>query len=120
MTAAEIDTEGGIIFITLFKYLIIIKVSAPRGVLPDDDFSVCVACCSNFFCVLCSSDCAFAYAAENTTMFEEVSELIIIEISRTSEHCMAVSDDGKVFSRGSNEYGQLDLGDKCIGSEINK
>ena len=52
MTAAEIDTEGGIIFITLFKYLIIIKVSAPRGVLPDDDFSVCVACCSNFFAFL--------------------------------------------------------------------
>ena len=72
-----------------FKYLSITKVTAPRCVLPDGDFAVCVACCNNFFCVLGSSGRVFVSEAENPTVLEEASELRgikIIEVSGIYEH----------------------------------
>lgn len=71
-----------------------------------------IACCEKLIVVLSSRGHVFQSPIEQKGIlkFTRVIELWnhnIICVSGTFEHCLAVSDNGRVFGRGSNECGEL-------------
>ena len=106
-TAAAIDDKGSVVFMPKLtkNYSSIFKETA----LPDNEEALSVACGTNFinFFVLSSSgrvfpvgsDCNFGEAAD----FKGAK---IIDISAIYEHCLALSEDGRIFGCGSNSKGQ--------------
>ena len=115
LSAAAIDTEGGITFMRYEHEEFSSKnPTAPRRVLPDGEAAVCVACCVTFYSIVGSSGRLFVAATGNPYRFDLASELSgvhIKEVNGAYYHCLAVSSDGRAFVRGDNNYGRLGLGD---------
>lgn len=127
MRAAAIDEKGGIFVITneVFNDN---KKPLPRFTLPDGEKAVSVACCDKFLIAISASGRIYGQGiisetsdendnGRNYEEFQEIKELCgvkIIDISGTLNHCFAVSQNGRVFALGDNQYGQLGLGKDIV------
>lgn len=112
--SAAIDTEGLITVINWHRQPSISALYASYR-LPSGEKAVMIAFANEFIFALDSNGCIFE--AKNRTKskltFSEVNELKgikIIDISGKYNHAFAVSEDGKVFGRGSNKFGELGIG----------
>ncbi|KAK8850164.1 hypothetical protein M9Y10_018284 [Tritrichomonas musculus] len=109
--SAVIDTEGSVIIITrsVFKS----PASELEALnLPDNEKAVKAACCNKSVIVLSESGNVFecSLKKEESMSFVKVSELSNIkEISGTYEHFFAITNDGRVFGRGTNDNCRLGL-----------
>ncbi|KAK8880820.1 hypothetical protein M9Y10_003512 [Tritrichomonas musculus] len=115
--SAVIDTEGFIFVITETAFE---NPTEPISatILPNKEKAVSVACCDDFLIALGSSGRVFegsltSYRGNGLkmTIVRELFDTEITSIAGTYSHCFAISKDGKVFGRGSNEYGQLGIGE---------
>ena len=81
--------------------------------LPNGEKASSVACLSDSLVVLSSNGQDFSSSVKlgsSILRFMPVSELNeyeIVWVPGTYKHCLAVSNDDRVFGRGTNEYGQL-------------
>ena len=117
--AAAIDDEGSIIIIPSYE---ILENSPSQQIesnpLPNNDKAVSVAFCQNFIFALGISGSVYMSEIEETenklnfSLVNDLKNNKIIEISGTSWHCFAVSEDGLVFGIGNNSVGQL-----CFGQQ---
>lgn len=116
--AAAIDTKGAIIIIT--ETLFDSPDQKPQiAELPGNEQAVCLACCDCFIAALSSNGRVYLSAMKkNDNKFSDFVEVPTLKgikfthISGTFEHCLAVSEDGRVFGIGSNCNGVLGLGSK--------
>lgn len=120
--AAAIDSEGSIIFIPRsISSSVSEKLEISR--LPNNEEAVSIACCDDYIYVLGSSGRVFVSEPgigkfERKLEFALVKSLEkakVVEINGKSVHCLAVTEDGKVFGCGSNYCGQLSLGEEKTG-----
>ena len=115
--AAAISEKGDIIFINRYSVKNSPNSHIAATSLPDGEKASCVSCLEKFVFVLSSNGRVFSSLIEsgsNNLRFSAVSELAneeIICISGTHKHCLAVNKEGRIFGFGSNEYGQLGIGD---------
>lgn len=109
-TAAAIDSEGAALLMTKsifktdgFKPLV--------ATLPNNEKIKYVCCCKHFFVVLSNSGKVFISTKKggynNFVEQTELSELKVVQISGTLEHCFAVTSEGTVYGYGSNDFGKL-------------
>lgn len=97
--------------------------------LPSEKKATMIAFANEFIFAL-DSDGSLFEAKKSKLNFKEVDELKgikIVDISGKYNHAFAVSNDGNVFGRGSNKFGELGIGkgqefiDKFIGiSSLNQ
>ena len=111
--AALIPNKGHIIFINRFT---IFDSKILCASLPNKEKATSVVCCKDLFFVL--SDKGRVYTLQvndiNGSTFRCVNELIkyeVIWLSGTNEHCLAVTNNGRVFGYGSNRFCQLGIGE---------
>lgn len=105
-TAAVIETNGGIVFITNSIYASPTKELKIIN-LPNEDKAIKLACCNKFVIALGSSGKAYisTYPKTGISEFREIPELagnVIQDIAGTYHHCFCVTDTGKVFGYGNN------------------
>lgn len=107
-TSASIDTEGQIYIITKAVFT---SPNTPiqSFTLPGGEKAVSIACCDTFVIVLSNRGRLFESSTKtiNFSVIKEIEGEMIVEISGTGNHCLAVCKDGKVYGRGSNKRGQL-------------
>lgn len=121
--AAVIDSEGSIIFIPeTVRYHPTNELESSQ--LPNNEEAISIACCNS--CIYALSSNGNVYNTEidteteydqNELNFEKVESLEnvkINEISGTSNHCFAITEEGKVYGCGSNYFGEL-----CVAQETN-
>lgn len=115
---AAIDSEGGVIIIT--SSIFDTEESQPlMADLPDGEKCASIACCNQFLVFLSTTGRIFGtFLTENGrwNKFVEIVELRdkkFVQIAGTSSHCLCVTDAGRVYGLGSNEFGQLGLGPKA-------
>ena len=111
-TAAVIDTEG-LIYIIKNNFFTSGKTVTPVK-LPNGNRAISIAFCFPFIFVLSSFGKIFRspITAPSKLSFSECIEFegkMISEISGTYKHCLAVSQEGKAYSYGNNEFGQLGI-----------
>ncbi|KAK8858206.1 hypothetical protein M9Y10_013307 [Tritrichomonas musculus] len=114
-TAAAIDTEGSIIIITEPNaYSPDVKCIIVK--LPGKEKAACVACCHKFIIALSMTGhvykCPFTIDQKIESSFVPVDSLIdikCVQISGSWDHCLAVTEDGRVFALGANFSGQCGL-----------
>ena len=116
--SAAIDTEGSIIIITEDVFTSPVKVIQ----LPFNEKAVSIAICNQFIIALTSSGrlFEFAFSDNNTPTFSEIIEtkgIEIVDISGSDDHCFAVTKEGHVFGRGSNQFGKLGIGENLTKSD---
>lgn len=107
--AAVIDSDGAIIYIP-YQLRNFTESKLKRIFLPGGGKAVKVACCTNSTLALDSNNKIFIL--ENDLKFNVVEPFRmtkIVDICGTWNHCFVVSEEGKVFGNGSNEFGQLGL-----------
>lgn len=115
---AAIDSDGGVIIITPDIF------DDPDGVpltadLPDGERCACIACCNQFIIFLSTSGRIFGTFLDETNSWSKFVEVVelrgkkFVQISGTCQHCFAVTNTGRVYGIGSNEFGQLGLGNKA-------
>lgn len=93
-TAAAIDKEGGIIIITESVFDDPLKkINQHR--LPHNEKAISVACC-------CQSILALS----------KTGRVYLASLSWDKVHFFAVTNEGQVFGRGENQFGQLGIGKK--------
>ena len=115
--SAAITDEGEIIFINRDSLMDSPELPIDAVSLPDGEKASNVACCNDSVLVLSSNGRLFLSdikGGNSDLAFVEVLELQdeeIVFISGTREHFFAVSKNGRVFGRGSNEFGRLGLGE---------
>ena len=111
-TSAVIDAEGGVIIITESVF------DSPESEveclsLPDCDKAVKAACGDDSVIVVGESgrvfECRLGGRKKSFSEVVELSGIKINEISGTSKHFFAVSEDGRVFGRGDNLYNRLGI-----------
>lgn len=113
--SAAIDTEGSILIFTEDIFQNPEKAIEPFQ-LPGDLVPIKVGCCDTRIIALASNNEVFELdlsVAEKDRKFQRLMELDrikIIDISGTFEHAFAVCEDGRVFCRGLNDFGQLGIG----------
>lgn len=112
-TSAAIDSNGHIIIITDSVFDTPNK-PPPIFSLPDGEKATCVACGHNFIAAVSTSgklyNCKISTIGDVESSFTPVAELNgikFVQVSATWDHRFAVSDDGRVFARGSNSTGQI-------------
>ena len=117
--AAVIDENGSIIFIPEFGEVEKLASSLfEKTRLPDDESASIVAFCDEFVFAVGSSGRVFESKTPkkgNKLDFIPVKSLEkenIHEVSGTNYHCFAVTDDGRVFGHGWNEYSQLGINEE--------
>lgn len=113
INAAAIDVEGDVIIITYSPCSS--DVDGQISFLPGHERAVCVACCWQYIFALSTSGRVFSCSliGHSFSQFTEVTELRgikIVYVSGTYDHCLAVTEDGRVFGRGSNHRGKLGIG----------
>lgn len=108
--AAAIGSEGEIIFINRNSVKKSPGMQIDTFSLPDGEKASSVACCDSSVFVLSTNGRVFKLRVLNFSIVEELSGHEIVCLSGTYCHCLAVSNDGRVFGCGSNEFGQLALG----------
>lgn len=112
-TAAVVDTEGGIFFLTKSIFNSPKKPLKPLF-LPNNDKPVKIACIINSFVLLGESGKVYE-CKENESFFNEVKELAnlsAVDVSGISNFCHVVLEDGRVFGRGDNYYCKLGFPEK--------
>ena len=111
-TSAAIDAEGGVIIITASVF------NSPESEveclsLPDCDKAVKAACGDDSVIVVGESgrvfECRLGGRKKSFSEVVELSGIKINEISGTSKHFFAVSEDRRVFGRGDNLYNRLGI-----------
>lgn len=115
---AAIDSEGGVIIITpeIFEAEGCQPLMAD---LPDGEKCAGIACCNTFLVFLSTTGRIFGtFLTENGkwNKFVEILELRdkkFVQVAGTCGHCFCVTDAGRVYGIGSNEFGQLGLGPKA-------
>lgn len=112
--AGVINSDGSIMTIT--KSVINSPKAEIQAVfLPKGKKAVSLACCDHYVFALSLHGHVYKGTSEdNFTNFKIVHELRHIEISfisGTCRHCLAVATNGRVYSRGSNGYGEIGLGE---------
>ena len=117
-TAAAIDEDGGIIFVPSYGSISKSPSSQlSRIFLPGSEKAKCAACCKDFIIAVGWSGRVFESEIPkgggglNFKVTESLKGIKISEVSGVYGHCLAVSEDGRVFGRGSNEYGRLGIGE---------
>lgn len=96
------------------------------AVLPNKEKASYAACCSGFHFLWILSMTGKVYMTTPSNGFQtfvqvvELQGINIIGISGSWRHCTAVSDDGRVFVRGSNKYGRLGLGTEVVSKDVEK
>ncbi|KAK8841631.1 hypothetical protein M9Y10_027256 [Tritrichomonas musculus] len=112
LTSAAIDTEGSIILVTKDVFNSPTSEIKPLF-LPDSEKAVKIACGDTSIIALSQSGRVFEYLlnVENGSFAEipELSDKKINEISGTHDHFLAVTENGKVFGRGNNEYQKIGM-----------
>lgn len=122
LNSAAIESNVGILYVSELQYdspNLAIKVTF----LPGGDKTVSVAVCDDFIVALGKSGRVFLSSSSQTDNlnFSEVKELngiVAVNISGTFNHCLVVSNDGRVFGRGSNKCGKLGIGKEI--EEVNE
>lgn len=112
--SAAIDSEGSILFI---------PESLPenptaeieRIFLNETEKAVNIVICDTFIVALSLSGKVFISPFPenckiNFVISDELKDEKIKMISGTYNHCLAVTDDGRVFGIGSNKYGKIGIG----------
>lgn len=112
---AAIDNEGEVIFIHFESHESLSHTRVESSSLPENEKASSVACCNDLVAVLSLSGRVFISQAskDNKLTFSTVLELSGVKVSCLSGtyiHFIAVSREGRVFSHGSNSYGELGLG----------
>ncbi|KAK8837309.1 hypothetical protein M9Y10_036740 [Tritrichomonas musculus] len=118
--AAAITSDGRVIFINRQSVRKSPESRIDAVSLPDDEKASFVACCEESVVVLSSNGRVFSSSVANLR-FATVSELEdeeIICVSGTYKHFLAANKEGRVFGRGSNEFGKLGIGKgkMCLSS----
>lgn len=114
--SAAIDSDGSIIFVPSSIGLEpTLKIESFP--LPDGEKAVSVACLYYFMFSLSESGRVYMSKINGTrkldfSVVEELAETKIVDISGTYRHCLAVSEDGRVFGWGVNTHGCLGIGQK--------
>lgn len=119
-TAATINKNGSILILTEIVFKSPLSLISP-SFLPNSEKAICVGCCDSYVIALSSK--GTVYESQNindgkTPTFSIVPELSrykIIDVSGAHNHCFAVRNDGVVFTKGVNDFGQLG-----VGKEIKK
>ena len=114
--AAVIGSEGQVIFIN--RHSIKKSPDSPiEGVsLPFNEKASSVACCEKHIFVLSSKGHVFESLVTKESSVLKFSIVTSLEkneivcLSGTHNHCIVVTKEGLVFARGSNDCGQLGLG----------
>lgn len=117
--AAVIDQNGGIIFVSE-NIISDIHSKKEPAFLPNGEKAVFVACCNDSIFVLSKNGCVYKSSAKMKLSFhpvDELKEINIVQLSGTCNHCLAVSQDGKVFGRGLNDSGCIGIGDESDNIE---
>ena len=120
--AAAIDAGGSVVFVPAS-----VGESPSRRLelsrLPGGEKAVSVACLDETVFALSGSGRVFWSEVGGSqrlefSLVEELAGTEIVHISGVCEHCLAVSSDGRVFGRGSNDYGCLCIGERgcTVGS----
>lgn len=110
--SAAIDSEGSIIFIPQSIH-ISPSMQFERTRLPNNSRAVSVACCNDiiyaisFHGQLFESEIPSEGNKLNFIQIESLKETKFFEVSGTFTHCFAITEDGRIFGRGSNLCGQL-------------
>lgn len=109
--AAAIDDKGDIIAIT---GAVILSEDHKGEIisLPNNEKATFVSCLEKTLIILSNEGKVYEYNIGNTgekevEEIEELKEIRIKTLSGTWRHCLAVTEDGEVYGRGFNEYGQL-------------
>lgn len=115
--SAAIDSSGSIIIVS--ESIFDSPDAIPQIIsLPGEEKAIGVACCNNFIGALSNSGRVYLSVIQKDNSFSEFAEvptlsgIKFIDISGTFEHCLAVSEEGRVFGLGSNYNGALGLGRK--------
>lgn len=120
-TSAAIDSNGSIIIIS---DMVFDDISKPPPIfsLPEGEKATCVACGHNFIAAVSTTgkiyNCKISTIGDVESSFTLVPELEgikFVQVSATWDHRFAVSDDGRVFARGSNSTGQIGFKREIIG-----
>lgn len=107
--SAAIDSDGQILIVkgefdsdTVLEEIPIVK-------LPHHERAISVACLKNKYIALASS--GKVYISQNEehqfALVKELEKVQITQISGVMLHCIAVSNDGRAFGFGSNNFGKL-------------
>ena len=109
--AAAIDDKGDIIAIT--ETTILSEDHKGEIIsLPNNEKATFVSCLEKTLIILSNEGKVYEYNIGNSgekeiEEIEELKEIRIKTLSGTWRHCLAVTEDGEVYGRGFNEYGQL-------------
>lgn len=111
---AAIDSSGSIHIISSNFFDLDSPVAHIKNI-PDNEVPISVCFCNNFIYALSQNGHLFTSKINSNEVFEfqkveELNQIEIVSISGTHQHCFAVSTDGVVYSKGSNQFGQLGLG----------
>lgn len=112
--AGVINSDGSIITIT--KSVFISPKAEIRAVyLPKRKKAISLACCDHYVFALSLHGHLYQASSQDKfysfTIVPELRHIEIVCISGTCRHCLAVASNGRVYSRGSNGYGEIALGE---------
>lgn len=104
--SAAIDIKGWIIIITNDQAPYVLN-------LPENKFPIQLACMNDSIVALSSDGLLYEHFLKGTvkkfTLINLLAKEKFSHISGTSCHFLAVAEDGAVYARGNNEYGQLGI-----------
>ena len=116
---AAITDKGEVIFINCFPITSHLTDHRIDPIpLPDGEKAVQVACSWDFVIALSTKGHVFLAEIKDGSfnldfsLVEELAEKEIVCISGSSQHFLAVSKDGKAYAYGTNNSGQLGLGEE--------
>lgn len=113
-TSAVIDSLGKVTILPKEFYCMVQPLQQTN--LPFFEKAVNVACCDKTVIALCSSGRVYEVSTKsnlaNFSLVRDLQGIKIVFISGLYEHFLAVSEDGRVFSRGTNSAGQLGIGNE--------
>lgn len=113
--AAAIDSEGSILYFPQYYYNSPQPQIDPVS-LPNNEKAIGFAFCNDHAIALSKNGCVFISEAGeevktlNFTPEKSLEGKKIVQISGISDHCFALTEDGKVFCRGAIKHGKLGLG----------
>ena len=112
--AAAIDENGCIVIIT--QLIFRSKDKAPHILsLPDNEKAIQVACLHKEYIALSSNGNLYKLNLQNNynlLVFQNIDlprKTIFRQVAGTWEHFLALSNDGKVFGMGKNQFGHLGI-----------
>lgn len=111
-TAAFIDDTNQIIMLTPKTVPKKLEPFKPyTAFLPPKEQPTQIACLEKTFIALSKSGTLyeFSFSKKRFSVVKTLSNDKFIGVSGTSNHCIAITSNGKIFVRGSNNHGQLGI-----------